>query len=261
MLESLCWQEHQKRNALAEAPRLRLKQLMQLTQQRTVLLALSNGTYVSRRAPSDVRSAMLDAMGGDGELDCKPETASLAIDLAMLTLVLLEALSNARKYRQPGTPIRVSTALRSAESADGERLEGERVLALTVTNQNRDGMRPLDDEQCESAFAAGYRAPQTHAASSSSAPAELSAGIGLSTAAQAASAAYGRVWLSPHDEQGIGHTSLCLELPATAVPVDGSADGEGAAQQPAVSQASDAVADPAAATSSVVPRNPFLDGG
>eukprot|EP00966_Prymnesium_polylepis_P296859 6858196-Prymnesium_polylepis.1 len=110
---------------------------------------------------------------GDGELECEPEAATLAVDVSMLNIVLVEALSNARKYRQPTSRIHVSAVLRHVTEGSGA---AGHVLALTVTNQNCDGAGKLDDEQCKRAFSEGYRTHQTSAATVSSS-AELSSGI------------------------------------------------------------------------------------
>ena len=117
----------------------------------------------------------------------------------MLRLTLQEALSNARKYREPGTPI-VATArlgraprrhpedlpadMEGVEARDGEGVRREveaggrcdGALYVSVANQNRHGATPMGARECARVFEPGYKA---HASS------HLSDGLGLDSVARA----------------------------------------------------------------------------
>ena len=140
-----------------------------MCQQREMLVQVEQGIYSSRRAACDVDALLRGALGNDGSVDAAP---CARVDEKVLLLNTLEALSNARKYRLPGTPIAVSAALES---------RGE----LHAIFENAVRAEP-DDTALTEAFKLG--------ASGTDAPAS-STGVGLPSARKAAEAAGGRVWL------------------------------------------------------------------
>jgi signal transduction histidine kinase len=107
----------------------------------------------------------------------------VSVDQTMLRLVLEEALSNALKYREPGTFLSAYAAL-EAHAADTS------VLHIRLSNNNRTDLPRLSDTECARVFEPGYKARATSA---------MSDGIGLDTVARATSAAGGKAWLSTRD--------------------------------------------------------------
>eukprot|EP00966_Prymnesium_polylepis_P064226 1488858-Prymnesium_polylepis.1 len=66
-----------------------------------MLLQIETGAYETRRTACDVAALLRDALGGDGAT----EGTWARVDERVLRLAVVEALSNARKYRAPGTPL------------------------------------------------------------------------------------------------------------------------------------------------------------
>jgi hypothetical protein len=160
------------------------------------------------------------------------------VDASMLRLTLQEAVTNARKYRYPDTPIVAAARLSrmpAAAAAAAIQDDGggwqqrsahppahDVALYVTITNLNREGAATLSAEECQRAFEPGYKA---HAASHLSDVVEagphLSDGLGLDSVARAAAAAGGSARLSTQAESdGTVSTVFHLWLPATTQLLD-----------------------------------------
>ena len=69
-------------------------------------MQIEGGTYRSVGAPCAVGGRLRSSVGHDPTVDLDvsgPETVT--VDTGVLAVAVEEALSNARKYREPGTPI------------------------------------------------------------------------------------------------------------------------------------------------------------
>ena len=105
------------------------------------------------------------------------------VDEVMLSICLQEGLSNARKYREPGSMIRLSATYEAvvpgAVAATSMPVEAAFMLHVEVSNINRLGVAPLSKEQCSNIFEEGHKAHNSSVSST---------GIGLDTTAKAIAA-------------------------------------------------------------------------
>jgi len=155
----------------------------------SITLNVRDGAPSPRGQPGDARV-------GDSAEGAAHEVATLrcSCDSTLLEIVVKEALSNARKYRDP------SSALHIRAELCGSRLH------TTVTNRNKPGLPKLSEEQCVRVFDAGFVGE---------AGAKTSNGLGLDTVRVAAEAAKGRAWLSTATEPNGDFTSLHFCQPAS----------------------------------------------
>jgi len=122
------------------------------------------------------------------------------VDVTAFSIALEEALSNARKYREPGTQIvcRAKVELRVED--------GSTTLRAEVENTNKVGTAILSDEEGESCFLRGSKASAALASSD---------GVGLDSVRVVVGAARGRAWLVGSSHQPV---------PGSAVQVTGTSD-------------------------------------
>jgi signal transduction histidine kinase len=130
---------------LVERQQEQLESAVEWCFRRQLFEDIANGAYRTQRSAVDLRSLLEVAVGSDGEVRLLG-FAQAAVDRQILSLVLQEVLSNCRKYKQPGTPIRLDAA-----TIDG-------TLELQIRNQNRKGATRLTADECRRVFEAGYRA-------------------------------------------------------------------------------------------------------
>ena len=192
---------------------------------RQIFVQLEEGTYTSHKTACNVRALLAAAVGQDGTAEVADSAAEVALDESVIRIVLEEALSNARKYRAPRTPITIcahfeeaAAAAAEAEAtgatggaagagagaAGGARATEATMLHVQVRNANSEGARLLTAEQLSRVMEAGYKTRHASA---------MSDGVGLDSVRQAAHGAGGRAWLSM-DAQ---HTTLHAMLPAGPV--------------------------------------------
>jgi CheY-like chemotaxis protein len=147
---------------------------------------------------------LLGSVGGVVKAECGP---CYETDLLALRIIVDEAVANARKYRQPESPVTCTVRVR-----DGK-------LLLEIENVNASHVAALTPDECENVFLRGYSAPNR---------CETSTGVGLNSVRAAAAAANGRVALRTRTDGARALTALLLEMPATptaAAPRDASAGG------------------------------------
>ena len=186
---------------------------------RELFLQLESQVYNSVRASSSLASEVRAMLGDDGKVH---GVESACVDGVVLRLAIEEALSNARKYRKPGTPITVELRLVDPATArlgmiQGVGMRGSQVaLHAMVTNANRAGLPCMSPDECERVLQ-----PATKGSVVGS---PLSDGLGLDTAAKAAAAAGGRVWLTVEKTcvDQMGEPGACtvfhVALPAAPLP-------------------------------------------
>jgi hypothetical protein len=132
----------------------------------------------------------------------------VCIEEELVRICIAEALSNARKYSEPGRMIKLRACFEGHVEDDCHET-GQ--LHIEVDNINKAGMATLSDEQCRRVFEKGYT---THTASASS------DGLGLDSVSNVMMAAEGTAWMSvTHDAaDDTEHTVLHLRLPASRMP-------------------------------------------
>ena len=120
------------------------------------------------------------------------EDPSLTVraDRALLSMILVQYIDNARKYSTPGTPIEIA-----ARSSNSEVLLSVHNFGSTIRIEDR-----------ERIFERFYRAPELKDAFPGT-------GIGLSVVRKAAEAHHGHVWVISDDKEG---TTFFLSLPMDA---------------------------------------------
>jgi len=120
------------------------------------------------------------------------------VDVTAFSIALEEALSNARKYREPGTQIvcRAKVELRVED--------GSTTLRAEVENTNKVGTAILSDEEGESCFLRGSKASAALASSD---------GVGLDSVRVVVGAARGRAWLVGSSAGTSDRTVFGVELP------------------------------------------------
>jgi len=207
-----------------------LGEAIQWCHRRQMFVQLEEGTYTSRCTLCNLEDLLRASLAIDGdlggEIDCSEAALSLWLDESVLRLVLDEALSNARKYREPQTPILITARLDQragragydragygaveATSTVGAR-DGARdddaasrptFLDLAIINTNSVGVHVLGEEELVRVMQPGYKARRVSA---------MSDGVGLDSTAKACTAAGGFAWLEMNNTQ----TTLHLKLPAS----------------------------------------------
>ena len=190
-------------SALLSAPRELYAQAETWCHTRELFLQLEQGIYMSRKVQCATRSLLARLLGNDGTVEVATGSETVRADTSVLSLTLEEGLSNARKYRRPGMPIALHAALEDGLAG------AESTLHVRLTSVNRDGVPRLSEADCKRVFEPGYKAHSTTSASSD--------GKGLDTAAVAATAAHGKVWMTTHAD---GEEAVCtvfhVALPAVA---------------------------------------------
>lgn len=185
-----------------------LQQATEWVDQRQVFVSLEHGIYRSIRVqcnPMELLGSALRSFSCVVEVE---EVSSIMVDSSVLAIVVSEALSNARKYRDPTKPIIVRASLRDVD-------DWPLGMKIEIENQNRPGAPYLTAQECVDAFRSGYRALNTCVSSH---------GIGLSSVQQAVDAAHGRVWLSATEHA----TTFTLLLPADRAAHGGDRSESGA---------------------------------
>ena len=204
-----------------------IEDIVEWSHRRQLFVDLERGEYVSRLRPCALHAQLASALGNDGTISfVGPDGAAtlppsdwpeLACDDLLLFVTVQEALSNARKYREPSVPIVIRASfLTTDEPASGP--NGERsahgLLRIVIENVNRSGCHRLTEAECIAAFVSGV----------SFTNASTSSGIGLSTAAAVLSAGGGKCQLSTREGACIAATatqstiltSKTFEVPARA---------------------------------------------
>ena len=203
-----------------------LGEAIQWCHRRQMFVQLEEGTYTSRRTLCNLEGLLHASLAIDGdlggEIDCSEAALSLWLDESVLRLGLDEALSNARKYREPQTPVLITARLdqRAGRAEEKTSTVGARdgvrdddvasrptFLDLAIINMNSVGVHVLGDEELVRVMQPGYKARRVSA---------MSDGVGLDSTAKACSAAGGFAWLEMNNTQ----TTLHLKLPASTC--DGS---------------------------------------
>ena len=165
--------------------------------QRQVFVSLEHNIYRSVPIECDITELLGQAIRHSSCDVSVDGVAHVVVDSCVFGIATFEALSNAQKYRAPGTTIGLRV---SYNDVDG----WPTALRVDITNQNRPGTRCLTDDECERVFESGYRSENATL---------LSHGIGLSSVRKAVDAAKGRAWL----KAASGATTFTLLLPATPV--------------------------------------------
>ena len=194
-------------------------------------MQIEGGTYRSVGAPCAVGGRLRSSVGHDPTVDLDvsgPETVT--VDTGVLAVAVEEALSNARKYREPGTPISLEAtfvpgadagrrsaaadwpAWREALFVGGVVRDGDGWLFVSMVNRVRADATRLTDDECARAFEAGYKAPGEGSVASD--------GMGLDSVAMAVAAGGGLARLRTYEDLGGGGARTAFEvvLPATAAP-------------------------------------------
>ena len=118
------------------------------------------------------------------------------VDESVLLIIIEEALSNARKHRQPHTPIEVRVSLRGES------------LTVEVKNVLKAGAKPITEEDCVQAFQPGVKSRMADPSSD---------GVGLDSVMLCANAVNGLAELSAAvDDAGLTYTIFRVVMPATA---------------------------------------------
>lgn len=167
---------------------------------RQFFLQLEAGEYTSMTVRTNLRAKMEELVGLDGDFTGVEE---VHVDINVLCLVAHEALSNARKYRDRHTPIRITAHVISKD--DGPHA----ILSLRITSTNDVRVPRLSDKKCIAVFKTGVKANSLSSTSD---------GLGLNNAAVAIKAAHGRVWLSTSTDASGDHTHMHCELPVSEWP-------------------------------------------
>lgn len=188
---------------LSEHAILQLNEAVEWCHQRQLFIQLETGSYKSLQVDCAVGKLLEHLVEPvHGRLD-GPAALKARVDEGVLRLVVAEAISNATKYRRPGTTIVVKLDL-----SDGK-------LRISFENINATGVRRLSEHECEEVFLPGFR---VHSVS------VTSDGLGLDTVRMATMAAGGIAWLSCHNE-GADCTVFHCELPATQLADDSASAG------------------------------------
>lgn len=190
---------------------------------RQLFVSLEEGAYTSVASAVPLLSLLEATVGEDGDASVCGEVTTVCCDETVLRLMLAEAVSNARKYRDPKRPIVLRATVRVDKESAAENgnenasaANSETVysgwIEVEMESVNCEGAAALTTEQLQRVFEPGYRA-QAAAASS---------GVGLDTVAKAAEMLPGgSVWLSTHtglDERV--RTVFHARLPAAPVSRD-----------------------------------------
>ena len=204
-------------------------------EKRELFQQLRGGSYRSRRTAYSLATMLEDfavsrsSGGGAGGVSVtvshllQGEGGIVLVDVSVLQLVLVEAMSNARKCRAKGTPIEIRAHRDAARHA---------MVVINVRHVNAPGTTILSEAECGKLF--GRNTTAVAGAASAVGGAALSGSVGLDTAMQAATAAGGTVGLSMSTE----YTVFWLKLPAepvrpakatAAAPQDDASAGEAGA--------------------------------
>lgn len=167
---------------------------------RQFFMQLEMGEYVSTETSTNLRKAIEDLLGLDGTYE---GIDMVKVDSNLLLLVVQEALSNARKYRDRSMPITITSRLVKSNS-------GAQRLQIKISNANQTGLRALSEDECRQAFKPGVKVNSDNPTSD---------GLGLDNAAVAISAAKGRVWLSTTKNGRTDYTHFHVDVPVTAPPL------------------------------------------
>ena len=84
---------------------------------REFFVSLERGDYISRPVPTDVEALLVSifsSVNGIVEADCVP---CCEVDALVLRIIVDEAVSNARRYRQPGSTVKCKGAAHSSPYA------------------------------------------------------------------------------------------------------------------------------------------------
>uniref|UniRef100_A0A7S4BV75 Histidine kinase/HSP90-like ATPase domain-containing protein n=1 Tax=Chrysotila carterae TaxID=13221 RepID=A0A7S4BV75_CHRCT len=190
-------------------------------ERRQLSVQLQLGNYSSKQKVVDVRHLLRRMMGADERFTSSVD--KITVDEAVLRLALDEALTNARRFRQPGTRILVAVTVEDDPDSD-------LTLLVSIDNLNADGVPFLTHDACEAILRHGFIKRQLSA---------FLDGIGLAGVAQAARKAGGDVHLAMYPSGGTARTNFRLSLPCSrsqasasnaAAPVNGEAAMEHASR-------------------------------
>ena len=100
-----------------------MDQTIQWTHRREVLLQLEKGIYTAQLRPTALRDAFKQVCGGrharaDVVVECSP---TVLVDSSLLKLLLEEGVSNAIKYREPGTRLLLRATTRPVSTPSAAR--------------------------------------------------------------------------------------------------------------------------------------------
>jgi signal transduction histidine kinase len=126
---------------------------------------------------------------GRMQIEMPPELPTVSADFFRLDRIIMNLISNALKYSDPGTPVHITV-----QPGDGE-----------VTIAVRDQGRGIDPEVLPHLFGRFYRAPGTQR--------EEGIGLGLYITRRLVEAHGGRIWVD--SEPGVGST-FAFSLPTEA---------------------------------------------
>ena len=205
-----------------------LSQVAGWCHKRQFFVQLESSTYTTQRAPFAIGQMALDLVGNVGTVCAQPSTVS--VDAIVLRLLLEEGLSNARKYRRAGTPVMIKLHLQHSPSngdgapdamgssgAEGKEEEEEGWLHMEMISVNHEQVPRMTVEECTRVLQ-----PETKGRGIMS---TTSDGLGLDTAAAAARAAGGCVWLSTHlNNANQACTVLHAMLPASEAEMEQAED-------------------------------------
>ena len=155
-------------HSLSEHAILQLNEAVDWCHQRQLFIQLEMGSYTSLKvdcAVGKLLERVIEPVDGrlEGAVSLKAH-----VDEGVLRLVAAEAISNATKYRRPGTTIVVKLSLH-----DGK-------LRISFENINATGVRRLTEQECAEVFLPGFRVHSVSATSD---------GVGLDTVHKALDAA------------------------------------------------------------------------
>ncbi|KOO33546.1 hypothetical protein Ctob_007179 [Chrysochromulina tobinii] len=211
-----------------------LETVIDWVHRRQVFVQLEANTYATMLWECDLGhelSKIFHHLDSELILSCSQR---VLVDKNVLNIVIEETASNAFKYREPHTKIRVNISIETATEATieaaavtaaeafahGEKpstgclgfipqgaVPGDQFLHIAICNQNRAGVAPLTPTQCRRIFEPGFK---VHCASA------LSDGVGLDSVTKACAAAGGRAWMSSlsTEPDSSGYTSFHALLPA-----------------------------------------------
>ena len=148
-----------------------LESVMDWVHRRQVFVQLESHTYSSSCISCDLRHeiskillAVVDNRSAKVDIQCDEV---ILVDKNVLNIAIEEGVSNAEKYRRPGTPVEVIVHME--DNPECPRDENcEHVLVLEIRNQNPSGVPRLTAEECQRVFKAGYKAHTVSALSGES---------------------------------------------------------------------------------------------
>ncbi len=187
---------------LLRGPITELRRAISWCHRRELFVQIEEGVYQSELSEVDF-GTLLRALGCDRVHNGEHRAR---VDVRPLEFSIEEALSNAHKYRSPGSPIVADVDV----AADGGG------IGVRVVSQNQKGMPPMSHAECARVLVRGCSGEQ-HAGRRSGTSSTPSDGLGLDSACKVVEAAGGRVHLSACWEGTDAFTTFHVWLPAVDV--------------------------------------------